>query len=117
MSVEALPNVSSIVWADGEAPRFNAGDHVVILSLAPIGHYRLPLYVRGKRGSVGEVIRPRFVNNEAEGFGRNAGRRGFYYRIAIPLFELWPDYSGPRADALCIEVFENWLQGASNENK
>jgi len=117
MSGDSQPNVSAIVWAQGEEPRFNAGDHVLVLSLAPIGHYRVPLYVRGKHGTVGKVIRPRFVNNESEGFGRNAGRRGYYYRIEIPLFELWSDYSGPKTDALCIEVFETWLQGAANECK
>lgn len=117
MSGHSQPVASNLVWAQGEEPRFNAGDKVLVLSRAPIGHYRVPLYVRGKRGSVAKVIRPRFVNNEAEGFGRNAGRRGYYYRIEIPLFELWPDYTGPMTDALCIEVFEAWLQGAANESE
>ena len=40
---------------------------------APIGHYRVPIYLRGKIGAVERVIEPAGVDNEEEGFGRNAG--------------------------------------------
>jgi hypothetical protein len=33
-----------------------------------------------------------------------------YYRIAIPLTELWPKYAGSKNDGLRIEVFETWLE-------
>jgi hypothetical protein len=33
-----------------------------------------------------------------------------YYRIAIPLTELWPKYAGSPNDGLRIEVFETWLE-------
>jgi hypothetical protein len=56
------------------------------------------------------VIEPRGINNEDEGFGRNAGEKRHYYRIAIPMTELWSNYSGSPNDALCIEVFETWLE-------
>jgi hypothetical protein len=26
--------------------------------------------------------------------------------------ELWPDYRGPAADSLELEIFENWLEAA-----
>jgi len=38
---------------------------------------------------VDALIEPPAINNEDEGFGRNAGERRHYYRIAIPLTELW----------------------------
>jgi nitrile hydratase len=56
------------------------------------------------------VIDRALVNNEEEGFGRNAGSLGYYYRIAIPLKELWPEYAGTMSDSLRIEVFETWLE-------
>jgi nitrile hydratase subunit beta len=102
-----LPN---IVKAEGEEPRFKEGDKVKIAKRFPIGHFRVPNYIRGKRGSVEAVIEPPAVNNEDEGFGRNAGEKRHYYRIAIPLSELWPNYTGSPNDGLRIEVFETWLE-------
>jgi nitrile hydratase len=33
-----------------------------------------------------------------------------YYRVAIPLTDLWSGYAGSPADGLRIEVFENLLE-------
>jgi nitrile hydratase len=100
----------NIVTALGEDPAFAAGDRVRISVRYPIGHYRVPIYLRGKRAVVESVIRPTMLDNEEEGFGRNAGVKGFYYRIALPMTELWPDYKGSSKDGLRIEVFETWLE-------
>jgi len=99
-----------VVHAAGEEPIFKAGDFVRVSVRYPVGHYRVPTYIRGKRGRVEAVIEPRAVNNEEEGFGRNAGLKRHYCRIAIPLTELWPKYSGSADDGLRIEVFETWLE-------
>jgi nitrile hydratase len=56
------------------------------------------------------VIEPRAVNNEEEGFGRNAGSKRHYYRVALPMLELWRGYAGSARDQLKIEVFETWLE-------
>jgi nitrile hydratase subunit beta len=103
-------SISGVVKADGEAPRFRAGDRVAISDRFPIGHYRVPLYIRGKTATVEAVIEPPRVNNEEEGFGRNAGMKRHYYRLAIPLAELWPGYTGSANDGLRIEVSESWLE-------
>lgn len=100
----------SVVTALGERPAFEPGDRVRIETRSPVGHYRVPLYLRGKRGSVEGVIEPMGVDNEEEAYGRNAGARGHYYRIAIPMTEIWPDYVGSPQDGLRIEVFEGWLE-------
>jgi hypothetical protein len=100
----------SVVLATGEAPIFKAGDRVRILVRAPIGHYRVPIYLRGKQGSVEAVIEPTAVDNEEEGFGRNAGSKRHYYRVAIPMAEIWADYTGSPRDGLRIEIFETWLE-------
>ena len=99
-----------IVRATGEEPAFKPGERVLICSRTPVGHYRVPRYIRGKHALVEAIIEPRAVNNEEEGFGRNAGRKGYYYRVAIPLADLWPDYAGPATDGLRIEIYESWLE-------
>ena len=100
----------SVVKADGEEPVFKEGDRAVISSRFPVGHYRVPRYIRGKRCVIETVIEPCAVNNEEEGFGRNAGMKQHYYRLAIPLAELWADYMGSANDGLRIEVSESWLE-------
>lgn len=99
-----------VVKALGEAPAFAPGDRVRILTRSPIGHYRVPTYVRGRIGTVEAVITPAAVDNEQEAYGRNAGSKRHYYRIAVPLSEIWSDYRGASHDGLRIEVYETWLE-------
>src|SRR4029453_6815724 len=87
-------HLPGIVFALGEEPIFHPGDTVRILARSPIGHYRVPIYPRGKSGSVEAVIEPAGIDNEEEAYGRNAGAKRHYYRIAIPMTEIWPDYAG-----------------------
>jgi nitrile hydratase len=97
-----------LAW--GEEPIFRPGDPIRILNRSPVGHYRVPTYLRGKTGVVEAVIEPAGIDNEEEGFGRNAGAKRHYYRIAVPMTEIWPAYSGSSLDGLRIEVFETWLE-------
>ena len=41
-----------VVPALGELPRFEAGIRVRVLVRSPIGHYRVPTYLRGKLGLI-----------------------------------------------------------------
>ena len=104
------PSLLRLVKSLGEEAIFKVGDRVRISTRYPVGHYRVPIYIRGKEGVVELVIEPTAVNNEEEGFGRNAGMKRHYYRIAIPLRELWSEYAGSAGDSLRIEVFETWLE-------
>jgi nitrile hydratase len=108
--MSAAKVLMTVVKPEGAEPIFKAGDSVRISKRFPIGHFRVPNYIRGKSGVVESVIKPAAVNNEEEGFGRNAGPKRHYYRIAIPLTELWPKYAGSVDDGLRIEVFETWLE-------
>lgn len=99
-----------VVLALGEAPLFSPGDRVRIGTRSPVGHYRVPTYLRGKIGSVEAVIEPPGIDNEEEAYGRNAGSKRHYYRVAFPMTEVWPGYAGPPQDGLRIEVFETWLE-------
>jgi len=104
----ALPE--ALVYATGEQAVFTVGDKVQVMTRSPIGHYRVPNYLRGRRGTVQQVIEPKLLDNEREGFGLNAGDKRHYYRVAFPLAELFPAYPGPAHDNLRIEVFEAWLE-------
>jgi nitrile hydratase len=105
-----MTSIESVVWAQDEAPVFRPGDRVRILTRTPVGHYRVPRYVRGKTGLVEAVIEPAGVDNEEEGYGRNAGLKRHYYRVALPMTEVWPGYAFSPRDGLYIEVFETWLE-------
>ncbi len=106
---EPVPSLH-IVKAFGDQPALKAGDPIRISVRYPVVHYRVPRYVRGKRGVVEAVIKRALVNNGEEAFGRNAGALGYYYRVAIALTELWPGYIGSPKDGLRIEIFETWLE-------
>ena len=101
---------ADIVLATGEEALFAAGDAVRILGRAPVGHYRVPTYLRGMPGVVEAVIEPCGVNNEEEGFGRNAGSKRHYYRVAFKMTDVWQGYEGSPRDQLHIEVFESWIE-------
>lgn len=104
--------IINLVKATGEEPQFKPGDLVKISARYPVGHYRVPAYVRGKRAVVVAVIEPPGLDNEEEGFGRNAGAKRHYYRVGIPLSALWPTYPGAGGDGLRIEIYETWLERA-----
>ena len=105
---------AEVVTALGEDPIFRVGDNVRVMTREPIGHYRVPSYLRGKSGVVEAIIEPAAVDNEEEAYGRNAGSKRHYYRIAVPMTSIWPDYSGSPRDDLRIEVFETWLERIQN---
>jgi len=52
------PSGLRVVKALGEEPALKVGDCVRISMRFPIGHYRVPLYVRGKQGVVKMILRP-----------------------------------------------------------
>lgn len=113
MQIESPPRLvelPEVVFADREKPVFGPNDRVRILIRSPIGHYRVPRYLRGRTAVIEAVIEPSAVDNEEEGYGRNAGCKRHYYRVAVPMTEIWPAYSGPAEDSLRIEIFETWLE-------
>jgi nitrile hydratase len=99
-----------VITATGETPAFAVADRIKVGTRVPIGHYRVPTYLRGKVGEVIKVIEPSLIDNEEEGYGRNAGNRRHYYRISFMMTEIWNDYEGSPRDELQIEVYETWLE-------
>jgi nitrile hydratase subunit beta len=110
VSSQPEKHIAQVVTATGEAPLFEVGDCVRVMTRSPVGHYRVPTYLRGRTGVVDAVIKPAAVDNEEEAYGRNAGSRRHYYRIAVPMTSIWSDYAGSPRDDLRIEVFETWLE-------
>jgi nitrile hydratase len=110
--VQTMSNAETVIgplWALDQYPEFTVGDIVEVASRMPVGHYRVPQYLRGKPGEVTKVILPIAVDNEQEGYGRNAGSRRHYYRVRFRMAELWASYEGGALDQLYIEIFETWL--------
>jgi Nitrile hydratase beta subunit len=64
MSVELQTPLPGIVYATGEEPIFKPGDAIRIRERKPIGHYRVPIYLRGKKGVVELVIEPPAMVNK-----------------------------------------------------
>ena len=109
-SLPLEPPIAEVVFATGEAAQFSPGDTIRILTRSPVGHYRVPTYLRGRVGVVEAVIHAVGINNEEEAFGRNAGRKLHYYRVGVAMTEIWPGYARTSRDTLHIEVFETWLE-------
>jgi nitrile hydratase len=93
--------------------RFAVGDILKIVERYPVGHYRVPIYMRGKQVTVTEVI-GKYIDPETEAFGKNAGDKMWCYHVGIKQTDLWSDYTGRQQDRLIIEVFESWLEPVKN---
>lgn len=98
----------------GPSPRFAEGDVVVARNEHPLGHTRLPRYVRGKRGTVfavrGSYI---FPDTHAHGLGEQPQPM---YTVAFDGDELWGPSSEPQ-ERVYIDLWESYLEpgtGASS---
>jgi len=93
----------------GPPPQFKVGDPVAARNLNPVGHTRLPRYIRGKRGVIERVNGwYRLQDEEVEGLGPNPQT---VYTVRFPAREVW----GPRADphhAVYLEMWEGYLEPA-----
>jgi nitrile hydratase len=98
-----------MITVERNPAKFKAGDTAKITVKFPIGHYRVPVYMRGKEVKIVRSL-GRYINPEEEAFGKNAGNKLWYYLVSISQKDLWPDYKGVDEDLLEIEVFENWLE-------
>ena len=90
------------------APRFAVGDRVVTRRDGAPGHTRLPLYARGRQGTVehehgAHVLPDR--NVDGEGYAEPL------YTVSFAATELWPDAAGVR-DRICLDLWESYLAPA-----
>jgi len=57
MTLTVKRPIPGIVSAPGEEPIFRPGDRIRVMGRSPIGHYRVPIYLRGKSGTIEAMIR------------------------------------------------------------
>lgn len=91
------------------APKVKPGDTITVRNINPVGHTRLPRYVRGKKGVVdrdhGVFVWP---DTAAHGEGETPQR---VYSVYFSARELWgPDY--PENDRLYIDLWDNYIDRA-----
>lgn len=91
--------------------RFAPGDRVAVRRTWSPGHIRTPAYIRGAVGVVARVCGP-FANPEELAYGRTGLPARALYRVRFRQSDLWPDYSGPAADRVEVEIYEHWLEPA-----
>ncbi len=90
-------------------PRFRPGDQVMARNLHPLGHTRLPRYVRGKRGVIARV-HGTFVypdTNAHEGGERPQP----VYSVRFSARELWGPTAAER-DSVYLDLWEEYLDQA-----
>lgn len=97
-------------------PRFRVGDTVAVRAAYPLGHIRTPYYARGKRGTI-ERICGEFANPEELAFGRDGLPKRPLYRVRFSQRDIWNDYAGTPSDTVDIEIFEHWLETATDKGK
>jgi len=89
------------------APRFAAGAAVRARDINPIGHTRLPRYVRGRKGIIechhGAHV---FPDSNARFEGE---KPQFLYTVRFEARELWGKEANP-ADAVYVDLWEDYLE-------
>lgn len=91
----------------GASPRFSVGDRIVTRNHQPVGHTRLPAYVRCRRGVVSRVHPPMvFPDDHAHGRGENAQP---LYTVRFDGRELWGNDADP-ATSIHLDLFEAYLE-------
>ena len=83
------------------------GSPVRVKTLAPPGHVRTPIYLRGKTGIVERVLGP-FGNPEQLAYGQAPAKLPLY-RVRFRQADLWPDAEAPD-DTLDAEIYAHWLE-------
>ena len=98
--------------------RFRVGEPVTVAARFPEPpcHIRTPFYIRGKTGHV-ERICGAFKNPEKLAFGTYDAERIPLYRVRFDQAHVWPDYDGPPDDTIEVEIFEHWLEPASQTER
>ncbi|MDQ3947269.1 MAG: nitrile hydratase subunit beta [Actinomycetota bacterium] len=90
-------------------PRFNPGDRVRVKEMHPVGHTRLPHYVRSRTGTV-ERTRPAqlFPDTHAHFQGENPQH---VYAVAFDSRDVWGDDGEPCT--IYVDLYEGYLEAGS----
>ena len=91
-------------------PRFKAGDPVVVRNINPIGHTRLPRFVRGRSGVVqgqrGSFV---FPDTRAHGLG---DKPQHVYSVRFAARDLWGEQAAAQ-DSVYLDLWDDYVVPAN----
>jgi len=90
---------------------YAVGDTVAVRQAYPPGHVRAPFFIRGKSGTVDQIVGD-YKNPEELAYGRRDAERLTLYRVRFNQTDVWANYNGPTKDSIVIDIYENWLNPA-----
>jgi nitrile hydratase len=92
-------------------PQFNVGQRVRARNINPVGHTRLPRYMRGHRGTI-VTDHGVFDFQDTDGEGYTLPDRPQHvYTVRFTARELWGEAANPR-DIVHAELWEDYLERA-----
>ena len=91
------------------AAAFRVGDRVRARNLHPLGHTRVPRYVRGRRGVV-VIDHGVFVFPDTHAAGQGT-KPQHVYSVRFTARELWGD-AAPARDSVCVDLWDDYLEAA-----
>lgn len=94
---------------------YQIGDTVMVREAYPPGHVRTPFFIRGKTGIIEQVV-GRYKNPEELAYGRGDVDQLMLYRVKFSQSDVWQNYDGPSGDSLIVDIYENWLNTATQVN-
>ena len=113
LTIEIVPGLvaggASCRMDDDVAPKFGVGDKVRAINIHPIGHTRLPRYIRGKFGTVARdhgVFA--FPDTSVSGVHSDPQH---VYSVRFEGEELWGADVNVNS-SLYIDLFDNYLESA-----
>jgi hypothetical protein len=89
--------------------KFKPGDRVRVKVSLPSGHFRTPMYIQGKIGTV-ETLYGSFRNPESLAYGGDGLPKQFLYCVRFDQTHVWEKYQGSPQDKLLIDIYEHWLE-------
>jgi len=90
-------------------PRFRAGQQVRARNMNPVGHTRLPRYIRSK---IGAIVRDygvfEFPDSSAKGLGEKPQH---VYSVRFAARELWGEQAS-QYDCVYVDLWDDYLEPA-----
>ena len=90
-------------------PKFKPGDPVVARTINPVGHTRLPRYVRGRRGTI-HIDHGVFTFPDTNAMSRDP-KPQHCYSVRFIARELWGPQVSAR-DSVYLDLFDDYLDAA-----
>ena len=96
---------------DAAPLQYQPGDLVLVRVGNPGGHFRTPTYIQGQTGRI-TAIGGVFANPESLAYGGRGQPRQPLYRVEFQQSQVWPNYRGPAADRILVDIYQHWLEPA-----